>query len=114
MSLYVPEHIPAVPMVPVESLAHPTMLPPQYASYTNNPQRCVVHTPTASAIANGFYPPQMGGLKVGSNQCHDDWHAANAKLYLPVDVHRSIVRQETVTNAYHRGPVRNRAGLPYY
>eukprot|EP01061_Rhynchopus_euleeides_P026318 TRINITY_DN43059_c0_g1_i1.p2 TRINITY_DN43059_c0_g1~~TRINITY_DN43059_c0_g1_i1.p2 ORF type:complete len:115 (+),score=40.17 TRINITY_DN43059_c0_g1_i1:66-410(+) len=113
MSVFHGVHIPAVPLVPVESLAHPTMLPPHYVSYSNEPYRCVTHTPAASAIASGFYPPQIGGLSAGPNICNDEWHGANNKLFLPVDVHRNAVRHETVTNSLHRGPTRNRAGIPY-
>eukprot|EP01059_Diplonema_ambulator_P008282 TRINITY_DN17856_c1_g1_i1.p1 TRINITY_DN17856_c1_g1~~TRINITY_DN17856_c1_g1_i1.p1 ORF type:complete len:146 (+),score=24.89 TRINITY_DN17856_c1_g1_i1:62-439(+) len=86
---------------------------PEYVSYGPN-GRCVSQVAPSSLMANGYYPFGTAPLRVGSNQCYDDYHQAVNKLYLPIDQHRATVRQETATNAGHHGPTINRAMYPMY
>ena len=113
---YAPPHtdyVSAVPSLPVEALARPATLAPQYVSYTNDPHRAVTHIPVNSAVATGYYPAGLAPLKVGANHCTDAEYAATNKLFLPVDVHRNVTRQETAASSAHKGPVRNRGGIAY-
>ena len=87
-------------------------LPPtETAVYGSNPSRGVVHIPAGSAIRNGYYPTTTSPLVVGSSIDHNEHFREEAKLHLPLDVHRNIVRSETVVQ--NSNPIyRNRAGVP--
>eukprot|EP01064_Diplonema_japonicum_P033532 TRINITY_DN662_c4_g1_i2.p2 TRINITY_DN662_c4_g1~~TRINITY_DN662_c4_g1_i2.p2 ORF type:complete len:125 (+),score=27.92 TRINITY_DN662_c4_g1_i2:97-471(+) len=97
--------------MPVAGAGPYTAYAPEYVSYGPN-GKCVSQVPPGSAMANGYYPAGTHPLPVASNQNYDEHHDSISKLYLPVDQHRTTVRQETATNAVHRGPTINRAMHP--